>query len=1029
MLTPRGFHHFNHNGKTLKIPYYSLNDLTQSSLRFRSNNELFAYELKTPTNSSYLRFRSSGNVKGIGVDIVSAPQTPPGVVTNLYVSSISRTTVSLSWLPSTGATSYDIYKDGVMIGSTSSSSYTVSSLTENTSYLFEIIAKNNYGSSVSVSMSVKTPKSEQGAIFELNFSNMKNTVSNAIYDKVNNTPCTLVGVNHSGQDGWISEKGLTLSPEAYINVNSTFEPFSNALIGCNESGITIEFAATEVKGDIFRNESTSSYMYMSNIANTNIRYINTSGAEKLLSPSTSAWIVDGDVTKAGEDIHNGNQELNVYVLRLHPDGKSDLWFNGRKSATNVSVPTDFSKWNFSSLTTGKLYIRRNLYNLNSASTTIQSFRIYNRPLSDIEVSERYSYIKSNEPLTTVNIYPNSPLTIPLGSTQALSVKTIPKLYETMINNSFESGNAGFVMVNQTGTLTGIHEGETLVTIQSKFGSQVFNNSVTVKVGETGVAAPISNRTVTGVAINRKPVGDLYVGRSYAAWATTLPFDVYNDNLLIWESSNPSVCTVNEYGVIDAYSAGTSMINVWDSSRQFSDSFMVKVVNYTPITVSESEKYIVNPNDYGIKTDKTDSLATTIGIQNALAYAKSNGYKSIVFPKANYLVVPTTNRPLGTFNIPDQTIVDFSGSRMDIEKSGRTSTGYYLFLMDNIKNSILRNINIYGEADSLASISEGDEGCLSVQVYDAYKCGIENCTFAKSPGFNVGTGVRRQKTGTTGRNIPKIIFEAGSINDVGNVDNSDTLNKFRTNTLIDIASLGDYFMLGYDLGYAGYGYLRSRLYSIYFYDNNQQFLSKQKYNLQFMSYPKPNNAKYCKLVIYQETIPDTQDGDFNALAFLNTQAMPIDCWFTNNVFEDNTSCGLAMCGGESWRIEGNTFRRNGKRAPACDIDWEDGWDMMVGDIVKNNYFNSKTGVTAAAGQRLIWTNNTFNNSNITTWGRTQNWAAYNNTFNGFGTTKKYSLSCQAESYFERNIISGATLETSVNHSGASYSVHTGNNTII
>ena len=72
-----------------------------------------------------------------------APTAP-----TLSASGTTETTTNLSWSGATdnvGVTGYDVYKDGVFLGSTASTSYVVSGLTNSTSYAFTVKAKDVAG--------------------------------------------------------------------------------------------------------------------------------------------------------------------------------------------------------------------------------------------------------------------------------------------------------------------------------------------------------------------------------------------------------------------------------------------------------------------------------------------------------------------------------------------------------------------------------------------------------------------------------------------------------------------------------------------------------------------------------------------------------------------------------------------------------------------------------------------------------------------------------------------------------------------
>ena len=92
-----------------------------------------------------------GNESGASstVNITTSTDTEaPTAPTNLASSSITNTSVSLSWDASTdnvGVTAYDIYKDGAFLTSTAGTSYNVSGLSAATTYSFYVKAKDAAG--------------------------------------------------------------------------------------------------------------------------------------------------------------------------------------------------------------------------------------------------------------------------------------------------------------------------------------------------------------------------------------------------------------------------------------------------------------------------------------------------------------------------------------------------------------------------------------------------------------------------------------------------------------------------------------------------------------------------------------------------------------------------------------------------------------------------------------------------------------------------------------------------------------------
>jgi hypothetical protein len=82
--------------------------------------------------------------------------TVPGAPTGLS-GTASGTSVNLSWSAASGATTYNVYRNGTKVGSPSGTSYTDSGLSANTSYTYQVSASNSAGEGAkSSSVSVTT---------------------------------------------------------------------------------------------------------------------------------------------------------------------------------------------------------------------------------------------------------------------------------------------------------------------------------------------------------------------------------------------------------------------------------------------------------------------------------------------------------------------------------------------------------------------------------------------------------------------------------------------------------------------------------------------------------------------------------------------------------------------------------------------------------------------------------------------------------------------------------------------------------
>jgi fibronectin type 3 domain-containing protein len=99
---------------------------------------------------------------------VTTPKTPsPSAPTNVSATAVSSTSVSLGWTASNangglGVAGYDVYRDGALIGGSTTTSYTDNTATANTTYSYTIDAFDSASppnvSSPSSAVSVTTPK-------------------------------------------------------------------------------------------------------------------------------------------------------------------------------------------------------------------------------------------------------------------------------------------------------------------------------------------------------------------------------------------------------------------------------------------------------------------------------------------------------------------------------------------------------------------------------------------------------------------------------------------------------------------------------------------------------------------------------------------------------------------------------------------------------------------------------------------------------------------------------------------------------
>lgn len=547
-------------------------------------------------------------------------------------------------------------------------------------------------------------------------------------------------------------------------------------------------------------------------------------------------------------------------------------------------------------------------------------------------------------------------------------------------------------------LQAISTGTAQITATASYRGKTYQDTkeTTVKSLEYSLA---SSRTATGIALARVPK-TIEVGEEFSAQAYILseitddhpyPYGYADDNLVVYTSSNPNVCRVKN-GVLIGVSTGTATITVSDLARLVSTSFDVEVVAETALEYTESEVMAVNADDYDWSTAET----TTLAIISILSAASDAGMKKVVFPEQIYTISPA----YGTINIPSQMIVDFSGSVVQIEASDLTESGYQMFYFKDTEYSSIENAVIYGERDT----SSGSAQCMSA-CFAGYNfhSGLHNCTISKSPGFNIGAGHV---------NVVRIGFklsavEAGGIDDNGN--NQDEAYAYRHNDYMYIASLGSRFGFGNMHGFQGYLYLSARCYDIFFYDADKNFLSALKNCIQYYLYDKPDSAAYARIVFRQGSAPTSCDPDYASIAHIYSFDAPDHCYIRNCTMTDCNDTAIEPNGGESWLIDGCTFKDNGYSDPASHIDWEDGRNHIKGHVLRNCSFEGGGAVTAVGADGLVIHNNVFKDVPLKIGSEVQNSRIWLNQF--VGTRAKVTITPKTDMVFSQNC----------GYEGASYTI--------
>ena len=212
------------------------------------------------------------------------------------------------------------------------------------------------------------------------------------------------------------------------------------------------------------------------------------------------------------------------------------------------------------------------------------------PVEKVEVVDRMNTVYEGDLAFTVE--------------QGKSKETIVNVYPKLASNkevTYSSQDESICTVDANGVITGVHWGNTTVTVKTVDGNKTFvlNVEVTAKVP---FAVTLSSHEL-----------DLKVGQTHTlVCAVDAPVAV--NKAVKYTSSNPSVATVDINGNVKARSAGVAVITVTTESGEKTDDCIVTVTEgVLPISFDFSDNPNINKNasDIYVTSEQTIDLRAVL----------------------------------------------------------------------------------------------------------------------------------------------------------------------------------------------------------------------------------------------------------------------------------------------------------------------------------------------------------------------------------------------------------------------------------
>lgn len=747
---------------------------------------------------------------------------------------------------------------------------------------------------------------------------------------------------YSGPSGWYPLKSF--DNEGQSSTFKTTEAYETLL--ANTSGeysfitnVTTYFLGQQIgaltirdnwKSNVGVNTQPGDTLYIW-VSVDDMPYLNNSGELKTFSVTKYNTNIMQKDTKGAL----ANQTTQICAVVLLKDGTIRIIYNGTTVAEQ-KAPDDFAKWDFSFYAT-QTGVSAGIIAPNRLTSVGKEYIIVNDAVTEQELIDYYGLYIENKTMITTQDY----ICMNKDDKVTLSYGVTPEIFKDSV--VIESNDTSIATVKGN-VITAINEGEARLTLtfaNATFEIVVYVGKEVSDVDKVSIEA-LSDRTVNKILIvNEIDFPEtFYPDDEFAVYAlgidTTnpIPYKYSDKNMLKFTSNNTDVCTV-EFGVLHTNNPGTATITISNLEETVTKEITVNVIE-TPAPLADYDIYKCDDRKFGIYNNNTNATSTTEGLKNAMDYAVAQGYKKIVFNKGEYAIDPK-KCPI---SIPSNLEVDFSDSEVYTPATAPANT-YVVFNCHDVENVKVVHVHTHGENYKGSHFhSEGnilmniDGGCENIKVEDS--------SFTHCPGFNFNLGYRIQGAVAV---FKLANVEQGSLSDNGEALDDNITSHFRSKDYIDLTRLEeDEFGLGNMQGYQGYTYMTSRLYNIYFYDENKIFISALKWCIQYQTYKKPSNAKYCKIMFFQETAPTKSDPDYFGIAWIYNIKNPRNIYITRCTLEQNVSCGLSPQGGRHLVVSDCDFINNGHIDPASQIDWEDGRVHMQGHIIRRNRFINDTSYT-------------------------------------------------------------------------------------
>lgn len=212
---------------------------------------------------------------------------------------------------------------------------------------------------------------------------------------------------------------------------------------------------------------------------------------------------------------------------------------------------------------------------------------------------------------------NDAISLVVDDNYQLSANVLPVTSTETIAFTWSSDNTAVVTVDQTGKILAVGVGRTNVKVSATIGGQQVTKICVVDVAAQTIPA-------TAIALNKTSL-ELLVGGAATLSAYAIPPETTDVLTYTWESSDPSVATVDENGKITAKKKGEATITVRSGNLSAECAVKVTTQEFVKESFEIGESFVVKDG-----AGLTPTASGSTGIWNGAEPVNSNiisGYRN------------------------------------------------------------------------------------------------------------------------------------------------------------------------------------------------------------------------------------------------------------------------------------------------------------------------------------------------------------------------------------------------------------------